>query len=147
MSNEAGGHRNQRALAGYQRIRNESLVNNNSPQQLILLVYEALIDKLVKLEYTMASADGSTGEDKDKDFADQLLRVMQLIQYGLRDSLSFDSGGEVALNLDKTYVSWIMTLEFLATSRRPDRLAKLIDTVRDMRDTWKTAFASLASAG
>jgi len=143
MSGEGRGHRNQRALAGYQRIRNESLVNNNTPQQLILLVYQALIDKLVKLEVAMAAADQSDADGRE--FADQLLKAMQLIQYGLRDSLSFDEGGEVALNLDKTYVSWIMTLEFLSTSRRTDRLANLISMVRDLRDAWRTAFNSLTT--
>jgi len=143
MSGEGRGHRNQRALAGYQRIRNESLVNNNTPQQLILLVYQALIDKLVKLEVAMAAADQSDADGRE--FADQLLKAMQLIQYGLRDSLSFDEGGEVALNLDKTYVSWIMPLEFLSTSRRTDRLANLISMVRDLRDAWRTAFNSLTT--
>ena len=138
------GSPNRRGLSVYRQIRNESLVNNNSPHQLILLVYDALIEKLVRLEVALSELE--VKPDGGKIFADQLLNIMQLIQYGLRDSLDFKSGEQVSLSLDKTYVSWIMTLEFLATSRRPDRLKKLIEAVRQLHDAWKVAFASLSAA-
>jgi hypothetical protein len=72
---------------------------------------------------------------------------MQLIQYGLRDSLAFDLGGEVAVSLDHTYATWIMVLEFLHTSRSPERLASLITSVRDIRDAWKSAFPAVGGRG
>jgi flagellin-specific chaperone FliS len=69
---------------------------------------------------------------------------MQLIQYGLRDSLSFDLGGEVAVGLDRTYATWMMALEFLNASQSRERLATLISGVRDVRDAWRTAFKNTA---
>jgi flagellar protein FliS len=118
------------------RIRNESLTQKSTPQELILLVYESLMDRLVKCQGYLAQAE-------DADFDREILKSMQLIQYGLRDSLSFDLGGQVAVNLDHTYATWMMALEFLNTSRSMERLANLISSVRDVQDAWKLAFAEV----
>lgn len=130
-------HRN--AASGYLRIRNESLTQQSTPQELILLVYESLLDRLVKCQGYLAAAEIA-------DFDREILKAMQLIQYGLRDSLSFDLGGQVAVSLDHTYATWIMALEFLNTSRSEERLASLILGVRDVHDAWKTAFGAAGSA-
>ena len=127
-------HRN--AASGYLRIRNESLTQQSTPQELILLVYESLMDRLVKCQGYLAQAE-------DADFDREILKSMQLIQYGLRDSLSFDLGGQVAVNLDHTYATWMMALEFLNTSRSTERLASLISSVRDVQEAWKLAFAEV----
>ena len=134
MSLTHSRHRN--AASGYLRIRNESLTQQSTPQELILLVYESLMDRLVKCQGYLAQAD-------DADFDREILKSMQLIQYGLRDSLSFDLGGQVAVNLDHTYATWMMALEFLNTSRSTERLANLISSVRDVQDAWKLAFAEV----
>lgn len=129
-------HRN--AASGYLRIRNESLTQQSTPQELILLVYESLMDRLVKCQGYLAQAE-------DSDFDREILKSMQLIQYGLRDSLSFDLGGQVAVNLDHTYATWMMALEFLNTSRSTERLASLISSVRDVQEAWKLAFAEVGA--
>jgi len=126
-------HRN--AASGYLRIRNESLTQQSTPQELILLVYESLVDRLIKCQ-------GYLEQGQSADFDREILKSMQLIQYGLRDSLSFDLGGEVAVSLDHTYATWIMALEFLNTSRSAERLGSLIVGVRDVHDAWKTAFGA-----
>jgi flagellar protein FliS len=130
-------HRN--AASGYLRIRNESLTQQSSPQELILLVYESLIDRLVKCQ-------GFLEQSENAEYDREILKSMQLIQYGLRDSLSFDLGGEVAVSLDHTYATWMMALEFLNTSRSEERLASLIVGVRDIHDAWKTAFGMVGAA-
>ena len=133
-------HNKHRAAAsGYLRIRNESLAQQSSPQELILLVYESLVDRLVKCQ-------GYLDQSEVADFDREILKSMQLIQYGLRDSLSFDLGGEVAVNLDHTYATWMMALEFLNTSRSAERLNKLLVGIRDVQEAWKTAFGAAGAA-
>jgi flagellin-specific chaperone FliS len=102
------------------------------------LVYESLVDRLVKCQGHLAQAD-------DADFDREILKSMQLIQYGLRDSLSFDLGGQVAVNLDHTYATWMMALEFLNTSRSTERLESLISNVRDVKEAWQVAFAEVGA--
>jgi flagellin-specific chaperone FliS len=96
------------------------------------------MDRLVKCQGYLAQAE-------DSDFDREILKSMQLIQYGLRDSLSFDLGGQVAVNLDHTYATWMMALEFLNTSRSTERLASLISSVRDVQEAWKLAFAEVGA--
>ena len=137
MASSHSRHRN--AASGYLRIRNESLTQHGTPQELILLVYESLLDRLVKCQ-------GYLAQEENADFDREILKAMQLIQYGLRDSLSFDLGGQVAVSLDHTYATWMMALEFLNTSRSEERLASLIVGVRDIHDAWKTAFGMVGAA-
>jgi len=133
MTNNNIRHRS--AAAGYRRVRNESLTQQSTPQELILLVYDSLIDRMVKCEGSLESGDLV-------EFSRENLKCMQLIQYGLRDSLSFDLGGEVAVGLDRTYATWMMALEFLHSSQSRERLANLITGVREVRDAWRTAFSN-----
>ena len=137
MASPNSRHRN--AASGYLRIRNESLTQHGTPQELILLVYESLLDRLVKCQ-------GYLVQGENADFDREILKSMQLIQYGLRDSLSFDLGGQVAVSLDHTYATWMMALEFLNTSRSEERLANLIVGVRDIHEAWKTAFGTIGAA-
>jgi len=133
MALSNGRHRT--AASGYLRVRSESLTQHSTPQELILLVYEALLDRLVKCEGHIASDDSAA-------FESEILKSMKLIQYGLRDALSFDLGGEVAVNLDHTYAVWMLALDFLGTSRSVERLATLVEDVRGVRQAWKTAFGA-----
>jgi len=138
MTIPQGRHRN--AASGYQRIRSESLTQQSTPQELILLVYQSLIDRLIKCQ-------GYLRLPETAEFEREILKSMQLIQYGLRDSLSFDLGGDIAISLDHTYATWMMALEFLNTSRSEERLESLIVGVREVHEAWKTAFGVAGSAG
>ena len=133
--------RHRSAAAGYRRIRNESLTQQSTPQELILLVYESLVDRLVKCQ-------GSLAQGADADFSRENLKCMQLIQYGLRDSLSFDLGGEVAKLVSKARASEASQrarlereaerIDGLAASFRGSSKAvvqqRWLDAVRDVMD-------------
>jgi len=99
-----------------------------------------LIDRLIKCQ-------GYLRLPETAEFEREILKSMQLIQYGLRDSLSFDLGGDIAISLDHTYATWMMALEFLNTSRSEERLESLIVGVREVHEAWKTAFGVAGSAG
>jgi flagellar protein FliS len=97
--------RHRGAAAGYSRVRNESRTQQSTPEGLILLVFESLLDRLVKCQWHL-------DRGSDSDFDREILKSMQLIQYGLRDSLALESGGEVALGLDHTYSVWMLALDW-----------------------------------
>jgi len=125
--------RHRSAAAGYSRVRSEARTQKSTPEGLILLVFESLMDRLTKCQ-------GYLEQGNQSDFDRELLKSMQLIQYGLKESLSFKAGGEIALNLDHTYSVWILALNFLGTSRSSERLASLIEGVRGVQEAWITAF-------
>jgi len=125
--------RHRSAASVYRRVRSESLAQQSTPQELILLVFESLIDRLVRCQ-------GSLQAEAYEDYDRENLKCMQLIQYGLRDSISFELGGEVAVGLDHTYATWMMVLEFLHKSRSAERLSGLIVAVSEVRDAWRVSF-------
>ena len=74
------------------------------------MVFDALIDKLVRLETAHT-------ERQENEVSSLILAAMKLIQYGLRDAISFERGGEVAAQLDRTYSVWMLSLEFFDSKR------------------------------
>ena len=128
-------NRTAKARSGYLRVRNESLVNSGTPGQLILMVFDALIDKLVRLETAHA-------ERQDVEASTLILASMKLIQYGLRDAISFDRGGDVAVQLDRTYSVWMLSLEFFDSKRDIEKIISLTESVRGVREAWDSVFKS-----
>jgi len=126
-------NRTAKARSGYLRVRNEALVNSGTPGQLILMVFDALIDKLVRLETAHA-------ERQDVEASTLILASMKLIQYGLRDAISFDRGGDVAVQLDRTYSVWMLSLEFFDSKRDIEKIISLTEAVRGVRDAWDSVF-------
>ena len=103
------------------------------------MVFDALIDKLVRLETAHA-------ERQDVEVGSLILAAMKLIQYGLRDSISFERGGEVAVQLDRTYSVWILSLEFFDSNRDISKVSALTDSIRGVREAWETVFQATGSA-
>lgn len=130
--------RHRGAAAVYSRVRSESRTQQSTPEGLILLVFESLLDRLVKCQWHLDQGSNS-------EFDREILKSMQLIQYGLRDSLALESGGEVALGLDHTYSVWMLALDFLGTSRSPEKLAALIEGIRGVQEAWVTTFGVLGA--
>ena len=128
-------NRTAKARSGYLRVRNESLVNSGTPGQLILMVFDALIDKLVRLETAHV-------ERQDVEASTLILASMKLIQYGLRDAISFDRGGDVAVQLDRTYSVWMLSLEFFDSKRDIEKIISLTESVRGVREAWDSVFKS-----
>ena len=61
----------------------------------------------------------------------------QKILYGLRDSLDFEAGGELAINLDSLYEYCLRRLT-TAHAREDDEIfAEVMDLMVSIRDAWK----------
>ena len=133
-------NRTAKARSGYLRVRNEVLTNSGTPGQLILMVFDALIDKLVRLEVAHA-------ERQDVEVSSLILAAMKLIQYGLRDAISFERGGDVAVQLDRTYSVWMLSLEFFDSKRDIEKIIALTESVRGVREAWGSVFSSTEGAG
>ena len=131
--------RTAKARSGYLRVRNEVLANSGTPGQLILMVFDALIDKLVRLETAHT-------ERQESEVSSLILAAMKLIQYGLRDAISFERGGEVAAQLDRTYSVWMLSLEFFDSKRDIAKIIELTEAVRGVREAWDSVFQSTEGA-
>lgn len=69
-----------------------------------------------------------------------LLRAQRAISL-LMGSLNFEIGGELSKNLFKVYGHWHHELVLANMQRDPSRIANLLPTFREYRDTWAQAIA------
>ena len=104
------------------------------------MVFDALIDKLVRLEIAHA-------ESQESEVSSLILAAMKLIQYGLRDAISFERGGDVAAQLDRTYSVWMLSLEFFDSKRDIEKIVALTEALRGVREALDSVFSLTEGAG
>lgn len=124
----------QQYIDAYRHSRNTT--TNNKTQ--ILMLYDGAISSLMQ-----------AAEAIEKNNLTELYNKVEkayLIISSLRDSLDFESGGEVAECLKDWYNGVVMRI--IAINRRKDvKLAELcIKNLKTMRDSWKEAIESEASS-
>lgn len=73
----------------------ELLEGKTSPHQLITLLMSGALERVAQAKQSIRSGD-------TQDEAVLLEKTVAILN-GLRDSLNFDQGGEIALNLDSLY--------------------------------------------
>jgi flagellar secretion chaperone FliS len=99
-----------------------------NPAQLVALVFERLLDHLQiaqeKLE--VGSEDLESSQN-----------AIDLIESGLRASLNFEQGGEIAQNLNALY-TWASEQVLLARIRRdPAVLAQVVAVIEPLAQAWR----------
>jgi len=120
----------QRALKSYQTLQKETAVSAASPSQLIVLVYDRILDHLREARELIENGG---------DFDLPLQKSIDLIGEGLMAALDLERGGEIAANLLGIY-EW-STRSLLRVRLRRD-LSLLDDVVRvltPLRDAWVVA--------
>lgn len=118
---------NMRARQFYQTVQQETTVATASPGELIILVYERILEHL-------RDADRIIAEEGDCGVS--ITKALELMDQGLAATLDFEKGGEVAVNLDALY-DWCMR-SMLRVRLRRDRtlLAEIINVLNPLLDGW-----------
>lgn len=128
----------QKFLQQYQNTSLETSVSEATPHKLVSMLYEGVLTKI-------ARAKGFTQRKQFKDKAAEIAKVTAILM-NLRSNLDFESGGEVALNLDSLYE--YMNRRILEAGRensieKLDEVAELIRTIKEgwdqMPDEFKNA--------
>lgn len=98
--------------------------NNVSPHKLISLLMAGTLERVSQAK--------SCIEEGDNDDKDILLGKIIAIIKGLRESLNFDEGGEIAVNLDSLYV--YMLEQMVEAQNTPAEKAVLNEVERLMKE-------------
>lgn len=85
----------QQALAQYNRIGTVSAVEDASPHRLIQLLLDAVLERIVSARRAL-----ELGDVAGRGLA--IGKALDIVA-GLRGSLNFEAGGEIAANLDALY--------------------------------------------
>jgi flagellar protein FliS len=106
----------------------ETSVSSSNSGQLIVLVYERVIDQLSLGKFELTQ--GRFGIDFFTKAAD-------LINYGLLASLDHVKGGEIASNLKKIYEWALKTINDARINKSPEKIQDVIDALRPLHEAWK----------
>jgi flagellar secretion chaperone FliS len=117
-----------RGISEYQAVAMTS-AETRDPHELVKLLFVGLNDRIA-----MARAALEKGDREARAIA---VTKAQKILFGLRDSLDFKAGGELALNLDSLYDYCIRRL-VNAHAREDDKIfAEVMDLMVSIREAWK----------
>ena len=117
-----------RGISAYQSVA-MTTAETRDPHELVKLLFVGLTDRIA-----MARAALEKGDREARAIA---VTKAQKILFGLRDSLDFEAGGELALNLDSLYDYCLRRL-VNAHAREDDEIfAEVMDLMVSIREAWK----------
>ena len=115
-------------ISAYQSVAMET-AETRDPHELVKLLFVGLTDRIA-----MARAALEKGDREARAIA---VTKAQKILFGLRDSLDFEAGGELALNLDSLYEYCHRRL-VRAHAREDDAIfGEVMDLMVSIREAWK----------
>ena len=117
----------------YGRIAHEyrkNAVNGASPLQLVVMIYDGALKFMEGGRHAIAHHDYERQND-------QLQRAQKIVME-LMSCLDMEKGGEVAKNLLSLYTYVLNELVQANLEDSPERVARCIKVMRDLRDSWNT---------
>ena len=117
-----------RAHRAYADTQRETSVSSAKPVELVVMVYQRLLDHLHTGKVQM-----SEGNDSSESFT----KAVELITKGLRSCLDVEKGGEISHNLQVIY-DWATKEITLARLRRdPEMIQGVINAFVPLAEAWR----------
>ena len=118
-----------RALSNYTEVAATNNNDTKSPHELIKLLFDGLTDRIAAARSALAK-----GNREDRSTS---VTKAQTILWGLRDSLDFEKGKDLAANLDSLYDYCIRRLTAAHAQEDDEIFAEVMDLMVNIRDAWK----------
>lgn len=119
-----------RAASAYQRVGVETSVHGADPHQLVVLLFDSLLDSLSKVAGAMVRGDI---QEKSR----YLNKAIQILDEGLRSALDEERGGEVAKSLNALYGYSVIELTKANFNNSPEAVHSVIALIRPVAEAWK----------
>ena len=116
-----------RALSSYKDVSNTDR-QTQDPKELVGLLFNGLTDRIASARAALAKGDRMARGD--------YISKAQKILFGLIDSLDYEAGGEIALNLGRLYEYSIRRLTEAHAEEDDAILAEVMDLASGIRDAW-----------
>jgi len=115
------------AIASYKEVKVTEISDEESPHELIRIVFGVLTDNLLTLKENVEFTD----ERWEKPF-NKCMFALSI----LRESLDFEKGGEVATNLDSLYAFSQKTMLQAVGKSDPQDLNTVLTIIQDISSAW-----------
>ena len=106
----------------------ESAVSSSNPKELIVLIYERVLDQLQSGKFELSQ--GNFG-------INFFSRASDLINFGLLATLDFNKGGEIAINLKLIYEWALRAINEARIKTSPEKIQEVIDVLTSLHEAWQ----------
>ena len=117
-----------RAISDYNQVASTK-TDTKDPHDLVKLLFEGLTDRIALARSALAK--------EDREGRAEAVTKAQKILFGLRDSLDFEKGGDLALNLDSLYEYSTRRLIRAHAQEDDSIFQEVMDLMVMIRDAWK----------
>ncbi|HBO23900.1 MULTISPECIES: flagellar export chaperone FliS [unclassified Providencia] len=125
-----------KANQAYQQVNLESEITNATPYQLIQILFKGALSALKRGEIFMAQ--GKVAE-KGKEIS----KVIDIIDTGLKQSLNYEAGGELAENLASLYDYMVMQLLRANLENDVALVQEVYQLLSDIASAWQQIGANV----
>ena len=115
------------AIASYREVRVTEISDEESPHELIRIVFGVLLDNLSSLKENVEFTD----ERWEKPF-NKCMFALSI----LRESLDFEKGGEIANNLDSLYAYSQKTMLKAVGKSDTEHLDSVLSIIQELSSAW-----------
>ncbi len=119
-----------RAATAYQTSSVETVVQDASPHQLIVMLFDGLLQAINHASGALQRKDIAT-------FGHQVGRAVRILDEGLKGGLDMQRGGEVAANMRALYDYCVRRLTQANLHHDADALAEVVRLIAPVADSWK----------
>ncbi len=119
-----------RAAAAYKRVAADTGVQGADPHQLVTMLFEALLQSLVRARSALESGDIAA-----KGTA--IGKAVRILEEGLKAGLNMGQGGDLAQNLRGMYDYSIARLTHANLRNDAAALAEVSALIEPVADSWK----------
>ncbi|MDG2141421.1 MAG: flagellar export chaperone FliS [Gammaproteobacteria bacterium] len=118
-----------RAISNYTQVAATNNEDTKTPHELIKLLFDGLTDRIASARSALAK--------EDREERAKAVTKAQTILWGLRDSLDFKVGGELAVNLDSLYEYCLRRLTTAHAKEDDEIFSEVMDLMVSIRDAWR----------
>jgi flagellar protein FliS len=116
----------------------ETTIADASPEQLILMLHDGLLDSLHRARFAMT-------EGRISEKGEAISRALAIVTEGLMPALDIERGGEIATNLAALYEYMITRLMLGNLQNDATHLDEVARLVQELRDAWQLLSARPAA--
>ena len=126
-------------VRAYAKVSVESQVNAASPHQLIVMLYDGLLESM---RFALAHMRGNNPLKKGEEIS----RALRILQEGLIPALDFEKGGDISIQLMGIY-EYVSQHMVIASARNDkEKLQVCIGMVENIREAWMAIGGQVSSS-
>lgn len=117
------------SLQAYKKVSIDSQLNSASPHKVIQMLLDGAIERLIQAKVAIENNDTALKGDR-------LCKGLDII-LSLRGSLSIESGGEIAKNLDSLYEYMIRQISLANLENNSSLINECVHILGEIKSAWE----------